>query len=134
MRMDAQDMVTSISVEGFWESFPEDGLGPLPRSREVAEGELPGPYRALLAHNRHMTVALEERHGPVAISVLSKRLDGSVYRRRTLLVRAGTRVPVLLGAVRLDLDALPPRVRREILRQEVPLGRILITNEVLRRV
>jgi hypothetical protein len=41
---------------------------------------------------------------------------------------------VLYGIVRLNLDSLPQTVVETILSEQVPLGRILISNHVLREV
>jgi len=42
-----------------------------------------------------------------------------------LLVQEYSARPVEMGAIRIDLDAFPARIRGAILRNEVPLGRLL---------
>jgi len=120
-------------MKDLWRLFPLDGLGPAPRSRAVGPEEIPEPERALLVHKRHMTVALEERHGArLKLHVLARRRDGDLYARRLFLTAAGR--PVLFGIMRIDLAATPPAAREQILAERTPLGAILIAQKVLRRI
>jgi len=57
--------------------------------------------------------------------VLSTRARARAYFRRVLLVDNASGRPLLMGTMRLRLDALPRAVRAEIARGHVPLGRIL---------
>ena len=101
------------------------GIAP-PVAVPIAAGEIPPPYRALLVHEGEMTRTLEEHvGGAIALRVLSTRALRGAYMRRVLLVEGATGRPVLMGAVRLALDALPRNVRAEIARGQVPLGRVL---------
>lgn len=96
---------------------------------------IPEPYSGLLAHDHHMTVALERHHGkPVEVRVLHSRTTGEEYHRRIVLVLRGTDTVVLYGLVRLHLPMVPSRAREEILGEKKPLGRVLIERDVLRRV
>ena len=57
------------------------------------------PYSGLLAHDHHMTVALEHHHGkPVEVRVLNSRSVGEEYHRRIILVLRGTDTVVLYVA------------------------------------
>jgi chorismate-pyruvate lyase len=127
---------TAIHVptfEDLWDLFPGEGPGRPPRSREIPEEDLPGSFRKLLAHRGHMTETLEERWGgPASIEVLSSRIEDNLYLRRTLLF-VGAR-PALLGVVRLDLDRIPPAARGDVLRERIPLGRILMERGLFRGV
>jgi hypothetical protein len=97
-----------------------------PLARDVEPGEIPPPYRSLLVHERDMTLTLEEHFGGrVTLRPLSTFRDGDSYFRRVLLVQEYSARPVEMGAIRIDLGALPPRVRATILRNRVPLGRLL---------
>jgi hypothetical protein len=97
-----------------------------PLVRDVEPGEIPPPYRSLLVHERDMTLTLEEHFGGrVTLRALSTFRDGDSYFRRVLLVQEYSARPVEMGAIRIDLAALPPRVRATILRNRVPLGRLL---------
>ncbi len=98
----------------------------IPAHRVIAPGDIPAPYQDLLVHERDMTLTLE-RHcgGAVQLRTLSTSLKGRWYLRRVLLVHAYSGRPVEMGAIRIRLDALTPRTRAQVLRHEVPLGRVL---------
>ena len=99
-------------------------VGPVVK-RTTAE-RMPSPYNSLLVHQNELTSTLE-RHfgGRVTVRVLASFSRGRSYFRRVLLVLESTGRPVSMGAVRLRLDALSPRIRARILGEKVPLGRIL---------
>jgi len=110
--------------------FPDE-----PRIHPEFLRTIPGPYSGLLAHDHHMTVALERHHGkPVEVRVLHSRSIGEEYHRRIVLSLRGTDTVVLYGLVRLHLPMVPPGARAEILEEKKPLGRVLIERDVLRRV
>ena len=73
-----------------------------------------------------MTLTLE-RHfgGRVVLRPLSTFTEGGSYFRRVLLVQEYAGQPVEMGAIRMRLDAFDDGIRRQILENEVPLGRIL---------
>lgn len=103
--------------------------------RHVSPDQVPEPYHGLLVHEHHMTVTVEAYHGsPVNVVILNRRLDGSHYSRRILLVRQDNGQIVQFGIVRIDLRRCTQEVRQEINRGETPLGRILINHNVLRRI
>ncbi len=97
-----------------------------PSVEVVQPDDIPLPYRALLVHDVDMTLTLE-RHfgGRVALRPLSTFIDGGSYFRRVLLVQEYAGQPVEMGAIRMRLDAFPDEIRRRILENEAPLGRIL---------
>ena len=102
---------------------------------EQAEFDLTKTARQLLAHNHHMTVTVEEYHGSlVDVKVLETRTNDRFYSRKILLTRQSDDRVVQFGIVRLDLESIDALVRDEILSQHIPLGRILIQHDVLRRV
>ena len=97
-----------------------------PTARSVSPEEIPLPYRSLLAHERDMTPTLEQHYGGrVCLRMLSMFRSGPWYQRRVLLVQEYSGRPVAMGALRIKFDPFTPRIRAEILRHEVPLGRIL---------
>jgi chorismate-pyruvate lyase len=116
------------------ELFPE----PEPlitRAEHVAAPLMPEPYRAMLAHEHHMTVTMEQYHGgPVDVRVLAQREIGNHYCRKILLTKRGTDRVVQFGIVKFDLSYVTPAVREEILAGEIPLGRVLIRHNVLRHI
>src|SRR2546422_402770 len=96
---------------------------------------LPEPYRGLLAHTEHMTVTMEAFYGsPVDVRVLEADRLGDFYHRRIVLTLHGTDRVVQYGLVRIDLNLCSSPVRAAILSQKIPLGRILIEHNVLRRI
>ncbi len=125
----------------------------------VTSQRCPAPYRAILDHEAHMTVTVEQRHRcAVDVQVLecyTSSLDSpsrgihecsadvdkpqrtanhTHYIRKILLRRQSDARVVLFGIVRLALHALQADVRDEILSQQIPLGRVLILHNVLRQV
>lgn len=97
--------------------------------------QVPEPYHTLLVHPHHMTVTVEEFYnGPVNVHVLDRRHEGDTYARKILLERASDGRVVQFGVCRIHLDYCSDPVRRTILEEKTPLGRILIENDVLRRI
>ena len=125
----------AYTLEGLWNLFPPGAIGPPPPARSVPPGALPHPFRRLLVHRRHMTLAMKDRHGAeVEVRVLDRVREGRNYARRSLLTVSGSGRPALLGLVRVDLDALPPAVGEEVLAERKPFGAILIEADLLRMV
>lgn len=101
----------------------------------VAGEDVPSPYRELLVHQHHMTVTVEAHHGDlVDVRVLDRRSDGASYARKILLALHKTGRVVQFGIARVKLQYCSPPVRAAIEEAKTPLGRILITHNVLRRV
>lgn len=127
-------------------SSPDVQLGDLIRlfyadSAELAQfkqcdkSSVPSPYRKLLAHDAHMTVTVEERHGcTVSVEVLESHESETHYLRKILLRRTSDNRVVQFGIVRLKLDAIDAEARAEILAKQTPLGRVLIQHNVMRHV
>jgi len=100
---------------------------PLPAVETVGHDDLPPMLRDLLSAPRPLTPRLEDHHGEaLALRVLERRRDGERYARRIVLVRRDG-VPVVLGALALDLTRLSPSLRAAVLAEEVPFGHILAT-------
>ena len=98
----------------------------LPQVSAIAPDDIPLPYRSLLVHNIDMTLTLE-RHfgGRVTLRPLATFTSGPWYFRRVLLAQEYTGRPVEMGAIRIKVGAFPDRIRKQILRNDVPLGRLL---------
>ena len=129
----------TIEPAGPWlanvlDQFPDERIEP-GQGEVLAGDELDGAYKELLVHTHHMTVTLEERCGqPVFLEVLNIRHEGDSYARK-LILRAGNDGPVVLaGIMRFRLECVAQKVREEIISAEIPLGRILIENQVLRKI
>lgn len=103
--------------------------------QQVVPVQCPSPYQQLLAHSSHMTVTVEQFHRQaVDVHVLQSYVSGLHYQRKILLRRHSDRRAVQFGIVRLTLGLLTQEVQAQILSEQVPLGRVLIENEVLRQV
>lgn len=123
------DLVKELS-DLFYSTPAEIGL-----FEEVAAGELPDQFKALLAHDDHMTVTVEAWHNSlVKVNVLEERHDGDLYSRRIILALQRDGLPVQFGIMRINLKGLPQIVRMEIESQALPLGRIMIRHHLLRAV
>lgn len=82
-----------------------------------------------------MTVTVEDRHRcAVDVEVLEVQQDARHYSRKILLRRQSDRRVVQFGIVRLALEALEEAPRQEIIKQQTPLGRVLIEHGVMRAV
>jgi len=102
---------------------------------EVPSSDVPEPYHRLLVHNHHMTITVEQFYrSPVDVRVLCCRRLGNEYARKILLATHGTGQVVQFGLVRINLGVCPELVRNEILEGKIPLGRVLIQHNMLRRI
>jgi hypothetical protein len=114
----------------FYESLSELG-----EFEPVGVDELPVNYRELLAHNDHMTVALEGWHkSHVSVAALDEWRDEASYARTSLLSRQSDGAVVQFGMMRIWLTDLPAAAQEEIAGKRAPLGRVLIDHNVLREV
>jgi hypothetical protein len=101
----------------------------------IPASEVPEPYHGLLVHNHHMTLTVEKYHGGlVDVRVLDRVRNGDSYARKILLSLQSNGKVVQFGLVRVNLAVCSPKVRDEILEEKTPLGRVLIQNNVLRRI
>lgn len=126
---------TAVSdLTGLYSIFG-DRVEDMPSGRFINAGEMPQPYRDLLAHDHHMTVTMEEYHGaPVDVNIIRAIHDDPFYARKIYLTKAGTDRVVMFGIMRFNFEWCDDEIKREILDQETPLGRILIEHNVLRRI
>ena len=131
-----------------------DRVEDLATFQSVQSGELPPVYADLLDHDHHMTVNVESHHGcPVDVHVLEYEMQGDIYLRKILLtcqpltcqpltgkpltgkpIKRTDHQVVMFGIVRLHTRYLDETVRSEIESRKIPLGRVLIEHDVLRRV
>ncbi len=119
------------TADSLFDQFP--GASSRPISTPITAESIPEPYRGLLVHTVHMTVTVEEFYGgPVDVRVLEAVRNGSEYARKILLALRESGRVVQFGLVQIDLDLLSRKVRDEILAERIPLGRVLIRNDVLR--
>ena len=98
----------------------------MPQVKIVSPHRIPQPYRSLLVHDSDMTMTLERHFGDLTVlrPLSTFSFDGS-YFRHVLLVQAHSGRPVVMGAIRVQLDAFNQRLKAKILKGQIPLGRIL---------
>jgi chorismate-pyruvate lyase len=102
---------------------------------EVPSGRLPPPFGDLLDHQHHMTVTVEAHHrSPVDVRVLERKSERNFYSRKILLARQTDGRVVQFGIMRVNFEYLSPAVRQEIESEKIPLGRVLISHNVLREI
>jgi chorismate-pyruvate lyase len=110
-------------------------LDELGKFDSVTVEHLPPDYRSLLAHQNHMTVALESYHNAlVSVHPLDEWRDEASYARCSLLSRQSDRRIVQFGIMRIWLADLPEAAQQEITGRKTPLGRVLIRHNLLREV
>lgn len=128
-------LYTAVSdLTGLYNMFG-DRVADMPTARFVSARDMPQPYRGLLADDHHMTVAMEEFYGcPVDVKVMRAIHDEPYYARKILLTRTGTDHVVMFGIMRFNFQWCDERIKNLILQERIPLGRILIENNVLRRI
>lgn len=122
----------SVKLFSLLDRFPQADLGS-DDITIVPAAEVPGSYGKLLVHHHHMTVTLEKYHeAKLRLTVLDRKVQGDDYARRLLLKAGPADKVVLAGIMRFQLEQCREEVRREILAESKPLGRILIEHKVLR--
>lgn len=98
---------------------------PLPAAHTIGGAAMPRVVARLLSAPEPLTPRLEAHVGEaLALRVLERRRDGDRYARCVVLVR-GDGIPVVLGAIAIDLRRLAPAVRAEVLAETVPFGHLL---------
>ncbi len=104
-------------------------------AEHIPSAVTPEPYKTMLVHDHHMTVAMETHHGcAVDVRVIDSKLNGNEYARKILLLKHGTLSVVQFGIVRFHLEYVTQAVREQIIAGQIPLGRILINHNVLRNI
>jgi chorismate-pyruvate lyase len=130
--MDSAKTISPDYRELFGLFPPSDDL---PQVEFVPADDVPPPYHALLVHEHHMTVTVEAHHHcRVDVRILNRVRKGDSYARKILLTSQSTGEVVQFGIVRIWLPYCSEEVQRRILEGKTPLGRILIENDVLRRI
>jgi hypothetical protein len=98
----------------------------LPPLDQVDGEAVPEPSKSLLVHERDMTSTLESFHKTgIHLRLVSREQRGDEYFREVVLVLDGSEKPVEFGAIKIQLDRFPEKVRQEILREQFPLGHLL---------
>lgn len=122
-----------VDLQSLLDLFPGGNL--IDKAEHVPAATTPEPYRSLLAHDYHMTLAMESfHHTTVDVRVLASRRDDRIYSRKIILLKQGTEEVVQFGIVRFNFDYVTAEVSQAILSEKIPLGRILIEHNVLRHI
>ena len=96
----------------------------------IAPGEMPEPYRFLLAHDRDMTGRLEAYHGkPIHLKTLKVEERANLLYRKVLLVTADEKT-VEFGAIQIHLNRFDAAAREAVLGCYQPLGGILREHRI----
>lgn len=121
-----------VVLAGLFKEFPSE---PFPIVHLINSSDVPNAYRSLLDHEHHMTVTMESHYTePVRVRVLSEISQNGCYSRILNLIGEKTGKIVLFGLMRVRMGFLPTSVQGEILARKEPLGRILIRNEIMRKI
>jgi len=105
------------------------------RAEHIPSAITPEPYKTMLVHDHHMTLAMETHHRcSVDVRVLDRQLHGTEYARKIQLLKQGTESVVQFGIIRFHLEYVTQAVRDEVIAGQTPLGRILINHNVLRHI
>lgn len=105
------------------------------RVEHIPSAVTPEPYKSMLVHDHHMTLAMEAHHAcAVDVRVLDSRRNGNSYARKIQLLQHASETVVMFGIIRFQLEYVTEAVQNEILAGQTPLGRILIDHNVLRHI
>ncbi len=98
----------------------------LPPLEQVDGEAVPQPYRQLLVHHNDMTPTLEKFHQrDIHLRLLGRRHRGDEYFREVVLLLDGADQAVEFGAIKINLNLFTPEARRQILKEQRPLGHIM---------
>jgi hypothetical protein len=94
---------------------------------EFIDGDaMPLPYRDILVHSSDMTPTLRKYHGAaISLEVVQAEMSAEYVMRQVVLRRASDNAPVEYGAIGIQLEAFPKRVKELIREGKQPLGGIL---------
>ena len=99
---------------------------PVPEATKIEADCIPEPIRSLLVHDNDMTPTLEAAYRQrIHIRLVSRKVEEDVLLRQVVLVLDSDDRPVEFGAIRIQLNQLPPEARQRVLESKLPLGRVL---------
>ena len=103
----------------------------LPVIEMVDSNAIPEPYKSLLVHQSDMTPTLQRYHRDnIHVNALHAEKRDCFYFREVLLELDETGRPVEYGAIKINLSLLSENTRREIIKEQLPLGQILFAQKV----
>jgi len=99
---------------------------PVPEATKTEGESIPEPYRNLLVHEDDMKPTLEAAYRQrIHLRLVNRKVEGDVMLRQVVLVLDSDERPVEFGAIRIQLQHLPPEARQLVLEGRLPLGRVL---------
>jgi len=105
---------------------------PALQHHEIDPGELPEPFRQLLAHEGDMTSRLENYYrSTIGVQIIRSSNDGKNYFREVLL-RTNEPNPrsIEYGAIEIQLSQLSEPAKDAVIAGEIPLGGILNAGRI----
>ncbi len=94
--------------------YNQDEL-PLPPVEFHDGAELPQPQRSLLVHKSDMTPTLRKHHASdITLEVVQAEMSDDYVMRQVVLHRASDGAPVEYGAIGIQLEGFPDKVKRLI--------------------
>ena len=84
---------------------------PVPEATKIEAECIPEPYRSLLVHENDMTPTLEVAYRQrIHIRLITRKVEDDVLLRQVVLVVDSDERPVEFGAIRIQLNQLPPEL------------------------
>ena len=110
--------------------YNQDEL-PLPPVSFHDGEKLPQPQRSLLVHQSDMTPTLRAHHGSdITLEVVQAEMSDDYVMRQVVLHRKNDGAPVEYGAIGIQLEGFPDKVKRLIREGHEPLGGILEAENI----
>jgi chorismate-pyruvate lyase len=110
--------------------YNQDEL-PLPPVELIEGDTMPDPWRSLLVHQADMTPTLRRHHGsPITLEVIEAEMSDDFVMRQVVLHRESDNRPVEYGAIGIQLERFPDKVKALIREGHLPLGGILEAEDV----
>lgn len=111
--------------------FYEKEGGELPPTEFIQGKTMPEPQRFLLVHDSDMTPRLRDYYqSPIGLKVVNVEKSDLFVMRQVVLERQDRGLPVEYGAIGIQLEGFPGRVRELIRSGAAPLGAILESERV----
>ena len=111
--------------------YNQDDL-PLPPVEFIEGEDVPQPQRSLLVHKSDMTPTLRDHHrSPITLEVIEAELSDDYVMRQVVLRRESDGTPVEYGAIGIQLERFPDKVKQLIREGHLPLGGILESEGIL---
>ena len=109
--------------------YEQERLAPLKFELQEVEN-LPETPRHLLCHGGDMTTRLERHHqSPIGLKALYVSQTPDSYFREVLLFAEKTGKPVEYGAIEINTEVFPEKLRSDVLQGQKPLGGLLLKHK-----